>query len=112
VAVLHEGRLLGQGEPAEILGDAPLLRTARLRMPGALEMARTLRDTGVLQSDARDLPRDLPGLCRALADARGPALGRLGSGEVHAHLHRHDAQTHGHAQGLDAHHGHGHSGPG
>jgi cobalt/nickel transport system ATP-binding protein len=44
VAVLHEGRLLGRGAPEAILGDEVLLRTARLRMPGALEMARALRE--------------------------------------------------------------------
>jgi cobalt/nickel transport system ATP-binding protein len=76
VAVLHEGRLLGQGEPEAILGDAALLRTARLRMPGALEMARALRAAGVLPSGPKDLPRSIPGLCRALVEERAPAVER------------------------------------
>jgi cobalt/nickel transport system ATP-binding protein len=78
VAVLHEGRLLGQGDPVEILGDAALLNTARLRMPGALEMARSLFATGVLPGDPRDLPRSIPELCSALAKARAVALLRHG----------------------------------
>jgi cobalt/nickel transport system ATP-binding protein len=78
VAVLHEGRLLGQGEPEAILGDEELLRTARLRMPGALAMARALRAAGVLADDRRGLPRDIPGLCRALREESTSALAELG----------------------------------
>lgn len=75
VAVLHEGRLLAQGDPAAVLADEALLRTARLRMPGALALARALSAAGVLAGDARALPRDVPGLCRALAAGRSPASG-------------------------------------
>jgi len=45
VAILVEGRLLHQGEPAEILGDSDVLAAAGLAMPLVLKLAKALRRT-------------------------------------------------------------------
>jgi len=74
VAVLHEGRLLGEGAPEAILGDEATLRIARLRMPAALKLARTLRAAGSL--GAADDPRSVEELCRQMTATRTAAVQR------------------------------------
>ncbi|WP_142849475.1 energy-coupling factor ABC transporter ATP-binding protein [Telmatospirillum sp. J64-1] len=46
VALFSHGRVLGQGEPAEMLGDEALLRQARLHMPLLLDLARLRHEEG------------------------------------------------------------------
>ena len=45
VAVLHEG-VVRHGDPAEVLGDADLVRAARLRQPSVIQVLDGLRLTG------------------------------------------------------------------
>ncbi len=42
VVLLHEGEVLAQGPPAEVLGDLPLLRRAGVRPPGPALLLETL----------------------------------------------------------------------
>jgi hypothetical protein len=44
----------------------------------ALELEYRYEEISALPGLTLRLAPDLPGLCRALAEARGPALGRLG----------------------------------
>lgn len=47
LAVLHQGKVLCQGDPSELLQDHELIKEARLRMPCLLETLNLLRKAGV-----------------------------------------------------------------
>ncbi|AXT83798.1 cobalt ABC transporter ATP-binding protein [Aeromicrobium sp. A1-2] len=52
VAVAHD-RMIVQGDPVELLGDAELLQSARLRMPWPLDLSRRLAADGLVTTETR-----------------------------------------------------------
>jgi cobalt/nickel transport system ATP-binding protein len=76
VALFHAGRILRHGPPAEVLADAALVRTVRLRIPFAIEVGLAARSLGLV-ADGVPLPQgraEVVALLERLA-ARGPAPG-------------------------------------
>ncbi|MCW2840994.1 MAG: cobalt transporter ATP-binding protein [Aeromicrobium sp.] len=63
VAVVHD-RVVVQGDPLELLGDADLLAAARLRLPWSLDLSRRLAHDGLV--DAATRARDADQLHTAL----------------------------------------------
>ncbi|MCL8252941.1 ATP-binding cassette domain-containing protein [Aeromicrobium fastidiosum] len=65
VAVAHD-RVVVQGDPVDLLGDAALLAAARLRLPWSLDLSRRLAADGLVADGTR--ARSLDEIHRALRD--------------------------------------------
>jgi cobalt/nickel transport system ATP-binding protein len=65
VAVTHD-RVVVQGDPVELLGDADLLASARLRLPWSLDLSHRLAADGLVADTTR--ARSLDEIHRALRD--------------------------------------------
>ncbi|MBF0415296.1 MAG: ABC transporter ATP-binding protein [Magnetococcales bacterium] len=69
VALFNAGRVLGQGDATPILGDAPLMATARLVPPFLYLMGQQLKAAGLLD-ETEPLPRTKADILRIIAGLR------------------------------------------
>ncbi len=67
VVLMHEGRILGCGTPAEIFSDRTALEKTNLREPVVLSMYECLRRNRILQ-DAQEPPGNLEELMRRIEE--------------------------------------------
>ncbi len=67
VALFSDGRVFAEGAPEAILGDAELMRSARLRRPMTLEVGQVARELGLIGA-SEPLPRTAAEVVQVLRD--------------------------------------------